>query len=74
MTADQRLQWPLITKTGTNDENHTIRYYYNYSSEPRGITYAYGNGTELVSGSPVEKNQRLTINPWDLLIIEEPDR
>ena len=73
-TPDQRLRWPLITKSGINEKKNTIRYYYNYSSEPREITYAYDLGTELVTGKSVEKGNKLEIGPWDVLIIEEPVR
>lgn len=71
MTPDQELRWPLITKSGTNENGNTIRYYYNYSSEPASFTYPYEGGTELISQEVVGNNETLTIAPWDLLIIEE---
>ncbi len=71
MTPDQELHWPLITKSGKNEAGNTIRYYYNYSSEPALFEYPYKNGTELISGKKVTNNENLTIAPWDVLIIEE---
>jgi beta-galactosidase len=70
-TPDQEIHWPLITKSGTNEDGNTIRYYYNYSSEPASFSFPYKGGTELISGEKVEGNETMTIKPWDLLIIEE---
>jgi len=70
-TPDQELHWPLITKSGTNDAGNTIRYYYNYSSQPASFEYPYNIGKELISGKKVGSNEKLTIEPWDVLIIEE---
>lgn len=70
-TPDQELHWPLITKSGTNEAGNTIRYYYNYSSEPASFEYPYNAGTELISGEKVGSKAELTIEPWDVLIIEE---
>ncbi len=70
-TPDQNLHWPLITKSGINDEGKTIHYYYNYSSQPADILYPYKKGTELISGNKINGQETLTIAPWDLLIIEE---
>jgi len=70
-TPDQDLHWPLITKSGTNEDGKTIRYYYNYSSEPASFEYPYNNSTELILGEKVGNKSKLTIEPWDVLIIEE---
>ena len=70
-TPDQDLHWPLVTKWGINDNGKTIRYYYNYSSEPAEFNYPYKGGTELLTGKKVTGKQTMNIKPWDLLIIEE---
>ena len=70
-TPDQDIRWPLITKSGRNDENNQIRYYYNYSSKPLDFVYPYGEAKELLSGEYVKNQQKLRIAPWDVLIIEE---
>lgn len=68
---DQELHWPLITKSGINMEGNTIRYYYNYSSDANELVYPYKNGTELLTGKQVKQNQELSLNPWEVIIIEE---
>jgi beta-galactosidase len=70
-TPDQDIQWPLITKSGKNDQGKTIRYYYNYSSEKAEFIFPYSGGTELITGKKVNAKEYLTIEPWDLIIIEE---
>lgn len=70
-TADQDLQWPLITKSGTNDSGKKVHYYYNYSSLKSSLVYPHKAGLELVSGKSVSSGATLGIEPWDVLIIEE---
>jgi beta-galactosidase len=70
-TPDQDLRWPIVTKWGINDAGNTIRYYYNYSSEPQTFNYPYKGGLELISNKKVAAKSTLNIEPWDVLIIEE---
>ncbi len=70
-TTDQDIQWPLITKSGINEDGKTIRYYYNYSSNPLNFVYPHKNGVELIADQKVKGGSTLTISPWDVLIIEE---
>lgn len=71
MTPDQKIHWPLITKSGVNDAGNIVRYYYNYSSEPAKFVYPYKGGMELITNKNVVSNETLSINPWDVIIIEE---
>ena len=71
MTPNQEIHWPLITKSGINEAGKTIRYYYNYSSEQAKFVYPYNEGTELITNKKVAGNGTLTIEPWDVIIIEE---
>jgi beta-galactosidase len=70
-SPDQELTWPLITKSGINEEGKTVRYYYNYSSETMEFIYPNKDGKELISNDEVLKNGRLQIEPWGVLIVEE---
>lgn len=69
-SPDQNIHWPLVTKFGKNDQGKTIRYYYNYSSQAVDFQYPYGKAVELVSGSTVQTGQKLSVEPWGVLILE----
>lgn len=71
ITADQNLMWPLITKSGTNDDGKLIRYYYNYSSDAQDFVYPHSKGTEILTGQKVSQGQSLQLEPWGVIIIEE---
>ncbi len=68
---DHQFAWPLIAKSGVNGDAKEVHFYYNYSSESKEFSYPHSNGKELVSGKAVAKAESLTIEPWDVLIIEE---
>jgi len=69
---DQKLHFPLITKSGMNNQGKTIRYFFNYSAEAKTFIYTQGkNGTNLLSSEKVVQNSEINLAPWGMLIIEE---
>jgi beta-galactosidase len=69
---DQKLHFPLITKSGINNQGKTIRYFFNYSAQAKTFTYTQGkNGTDLLSSEKVVKNSEINLAPWGMLVIEE---
>lgn len=71
ISRDSELKFPLISKSGTNENGKQIHFYFNYSAEPKVVTYSKKAGKELFSGKDVTTNANLEIGPWDLKIIEE---
>lgn len=69
--GDQELAFPLIVKTGTNDQGNTIRYYFNYSDQPVTFVNPHGKGMELLSGAAVAGEQSIELEPWGIRIIEQ---
>ena len=70
-TVDQDLHWPLITKSGINERDKKVHYYYNYTSQKTSLVYPHNAGTELTGGKSVSAGASLEIGPWDVLIVEE---
>jgi beta-galactosidase len=64
------LHFPLITKSGINEQGKTIRYYFNYSPEAQSFNYTNSPATELLTGKKVLKESKLTLDPWGVLILE----
>jgi beta-galactosidase len=48
-----------------------VNYYLNYSSSPQQFTYEAGGGVDLPTGHRVARGEAVTIEPWDLVIVEE---
>lgn len=70
-SKDQVLQFPLIMKSGINMHQNTIRYFFNYSDSSFSFPYPYEDGYELVSGARVNQNDRIELERWGFVIIEE---
>jgi beta-galactosidase len=68
---DFEFSWPLIAKSGVNDDGKAVHFYYNYSSEPIKFTYPHAAGRELVTEKSLSHGDSLSIAPWDIVIIEE---
>jgi beta-galactosidase len=68
---DQQVPTAIRARHGVNDLGKRIHYYLNYSSDVQSLTYPYREGTDLLSGSRTRTAQHVTLQPWDLVIIEE---
>jgi beta-galactosidase len=68
---DLQFTWPLIAKSGVNDNNKEVHFYYNYSSIERKFKYPHSAGKELITDRAIASGETLIIKPWDVIIIEE---
>jgi len=68
---DQQLPAAVHVQHGVNRLGKRLHYYFNYSGVEVKATYAYGPGANLLDGKPVAHAQELTLQPWDLAIVEE---
>jgi len=69
--SDQQLPASVRVKHGVNDLGKRVHYYLNYSGKPETFTYAYGAGTDLLTGKAIGGAQAVQIGPWDVVIVEE---
>jgi beta-galactosidase len=69
--ADQELKFPLITRSGLNQRQKAVHYYFNYSATPGTVRYPHAGGKELLSGTAVAKGQSLPLAAWGVQIVEE---
>jgi beta-galactosidase len=70
-SADQELHFPLITKSGTNQQGKKVHYYFNYSANTNTIQYPHKKGKDLLSNTTISKSALLTLDSWGVKIIEE---
>jgi beta-galactosidase len=71
---DQRLPPAMKVRHGRNAAGALLHYYLNFSDREQSLSYPYADGTELLTGSPVRREQTLIVRPWDLAIVAEPGR
>jgi beta-galactosidase len=48
-----------------------VNYYLNYSNSPEQFTYSAGSGVDLPTGHRVQHGDTVTVQPWDVVILEE---
>ncbi len=70
-SSDQQLPAAVHVQSGINRMGKRLHYYFNYSAAPVHATYAYGAGADLLDGKAVSHDEELTLEPWDLAIVEE---
>ncbi|WP_433975397.1 Beta-galactosidase C-terminal domain [Tunturiibacter lichenicola] len=58
-------------KSGTNAQGKQIHYLLNYSSDSQTFTSPFAAGTDLLTGKAIPAQTSVTLNPWDLIILEE---
>jgi beta-galactosidase len=69
--ADQQLPASVHVTHGINRSGKVIHYYLNYSGDPQTFVYPYGQGQDLLTQTRILRSQRISLRPWDLVIIEE---
>jgi beta-galactosidase len=69
--ADAALPAPVKVKHGWFQNGKAVHFYLNFSGRTQEILYAYGDGTEMLSGKPAAQSQKLVLQAWDLAIIKE---
>jgi beta-galactosidase len=70
------IEVPLLPKAvhvsnGTSAAGSRMHYFLNYSGQPQTFPYAYANGPDLLTGKQCANGASVTLQPWDLAIIEE---
>jgi beta-galactosidase len=48
-----------------------VHAFFNFSGRAQTLVYEYPGGVDILSGRPVAKSERITLPPWDLVIIRE---
>ncbi|MFT4076919.1 MAG: beta-galactosidase [Asticcacaulis sp.] len=64
-------RFPIIVRSGTLQNGHSVHYVLNYSATPQTLSYQFAAGKELLSGAGVAANTDLGLEPWGIKIIEE---
>lgn len=68
---DQELPAAIHAVTGTDRLGRHLEYYFNYSGKPVAFTYHGPAGTDLLTRESVADDQQVSLQPWDLAIVEE---
>ena len=69
--ADAELPASVLSKHGVNQAGKRVNYYLNYSSSPQQFTYSAANGVDLQTGHQIAHGETVTVQPWDVVIVEE---
>ena len=67
--SDSALPPGIKVKHAWTPDGRPVHFIYNFSAEPKTFAYRYENGTDLLSGKSVIKNQNLALAPWDVAIV-----
>lgn len=67
----KQVTYPVVIRSGINDQGRVIRYFLNYSGSEQKVKYYFNSGLDLLSGRNISKGDSFVLNPWDLCIMEE---
>ena len=68
----QSLASTLHTVQATDHLGKIVRFVFNYSGKLATFTYFAPSGKDLLTGKHIAKDQQVTIDPWDLIIVVQP--
>ncbi|WP_342609487.1 beta-galactosidase [Vibrio tritonius] len=70
-TPAQSNHFPVIVKSGINDEGHSVHYLFNYSDKPIQAQYNFPNGKSLFDAQEVAQGSHVNLPAWGVSIIIE---
>jgi beta-galactosidase len=68
---ENHLTYPVVMRSGVNDQGKTIRYYLSYSDKEESVVYLSAKGINLFTNSSLKKGDSIVLKPWDVVIVEE---
>ncbi len=71
LIKDDEYRFPVIMRSGVNDNGKGINYIFNYSSDPVNVVYRKCDSRNLLTGDTVKHGDNITIQPWDVAIMCE---
>jgi len=69
--TDAVLPAVVKAKHATLRDGKAVHFYLNFSGSRQIFPYAYGEGTDLLSGEAASGSQKIILGPWDAAIIKE---
>jgi beta-galactosidase len=70
-SPDENLPAAVKVRHGRNAQGKLLHYYLNFSGTEQSVTYAYGDGSDLLTSTSFRQAQTLRLKPWDLAIVAE---
>lgn len=71
--AVPELSFPLIRRSGVNQQGQRVDYVFNYSGELQQVSYSHPAATSLLDRQPIGENVELKITPWGIAVLEYKD-
>lgn len=68
--SDSLLPAPVKVKHAESAAGEPLHFYFNFSSQPQTFIYGHENGIDILTGQPVKKAQKITLGPWNFLIVK----
>jgi len=68
---EQFLPVNIRLRQGISNNGKVMRYFLNFSNGVQKFNYNFNNGTDVLTKNNFAKGDELTLQPWDLAIIEE---
>lgn len=66
--VERNYRFPIVLRSGINQEGKKVHYLFNYSSKTETIEYPYENSYSLLDVQSMKKGERITIEPWGVVI------
>jgi len=67
---DSGLPPGIRTKHAIAADGRPLHFFYNFSGRTVIFAYGYETGADVLAGKPVAAGAKITLGPWDLLIVK----
>ena len=71
LQAESNFSWPVIIRSGMNQEGKKLHYLLHYSEKDRTVLCPYRSVQDILTGEIYRKGDSITLKDWDVKILEE---
>lgn len=68
---DKGIKWPIIMRSGINEEGKNLHYIFNYSEEGHTLECPVDVARDLLTGKTYHKTDQMILKDWDVIILED---
>lgn len=68
--AEEKVTFPVILRSGTNDQGHKLDYVFNYSDKDVTVKNNIAEGKDLLTDIKYNLGDEIHVQPWGVVILE----
>lgn len=67
-TAERKLRFPIVLRSGTNGDGRGVHYMFNFSAGEQTVTWPFADSESQLDGQKLSRGASVKVGPWGVVI------